>query len=151
LPENLVITRTLDLPVTDRRARGYPVSVKGVIFVGERVVLLRNERDEWELPGGKLETGEDPAACVAREILEELGIRVDVAAILDSWLYNIQGRIEVLIVTYGCRTGDHKLTLSHEHKALGLFQLGELDALNMPEGYRSSIRTWARVANSSEG
>jgi len=30
----------------------WPVSVKGVILDGDRVVLLRNERDEWELPGG---------------------------------------------------------------------------------------------------
>jgi 8-oxo-dGTP pyrophosphatase MutT (NUDIX family) len=42
----------------------FPVSVKGVAVQGGRVLLLRNERDEWELPGGKLEVGEDPAACV---------------------------------------------------------------------------------------
>ena len=35
------------------------------------MLLLRNERDEWELPGGKLELGKDPVACVAREIAEE--------------------------------------------------------------------------------
>jgi 8-oxo-dGTP pyrophosphatase MutT (NUDIX family) len=45
----------------------YPVSVKGVVVRDDRVLLLRNERDEWELPGGKLELGEEPPACVARE------------------------------------------------------------------------------------
>ena len=40
---------------------------------GGKVLLLRNERDEWELPGGKLEVGEDPADCVVREITEESG------------------------------------------------------------------------------
>lgn len=39
----------------------FPVSVKGVVVRDGRVLLLRNERDEWELPGGKLELGEEPA------------------------------------------------------------------------------------------
>ena len=43
---------------------------------GGNVLLLRNERDEWELPGGKLELGEDPADCVVREIGEESGWQV---------------------------------------------------------------------------
>jgi GNAT superfamily N-acetyltransferase len=45
--------------------RLFPVSVKGVLFESGRVVLLENERREWELPGGRLETGEDPATCLA--------------------------------------------------------------------------------------
>jgi 8-oxo-dGTP pyrophosphatase MutT (NUDIX family) len=53
----------------------FPVSVKGVVFVGDRVALLKNERQEWELPGGRQEAGEAPAACVVREIREELGRR----------------------------------------------------------------------------
>jgi len=36
----------------------FPVSVKGVVVRDGRVLLLRNERDEWELPGGKLDLGE---------------------------------------------------------------------------------------------
>jgi 8-oxo-dGTP pyrophosphatase MutT (NUDIX family) len=135
----------IDLPSMDGRGARYPVSIKGVIFIDGRVVLLKNERDEWELPGGRLEPGEIPAECVAREILEELGIRVEVAAILDSWLYDIRGEIEVLIVTYGCRAQDVDLVISYEHKAVGLFQVGELSALNMPEGYRSSVRAWAKL------
>ncbi|MGH8726480.1 MAG: NUDIX domain-containing protein, partial [Burkholderiales bacterium] len=54
----------------------FPVSIKGVVFRDDRAILLRNERDEWELPGGKLEPEEAPAECCAREILEELSITV---------------------------------------------------------------------------
>jgi 8-oxo-dGTP pyrophosphatase MutT (NUDIX family) len=131
---------------SDSRAPRFPVSVKGVLLFGEQCVLLQNERAEWELPGGKLDPGEQPMTCLAREIEEELGIGVEIGAILDSWLYDIQGKVEVLIVTYGCRIPDHirpeHLVLSHEHKALGLHAVTDLDGLPMPEGYRRSVRAW---------
>ncbi len=37
----------------------------------------------WFLPGGGVEFGEAPAACVAREFLEETGLTVRVSHLLD--------------------------------------------------------------------
>jgi mutator protein MutT len=123
----------------------FPVSVKGVVFVGERVVLLKNEREEWELPGGRLEAGESPPVCVVREIREELAIDVAAEELLDCWLYEVLPGQEVVIVTYGCRyDGDCTVRMSHEHSAVGMFAIAEIDGLPMPEGYRRSIRDWHR-------
>ena len=123
----------------------FPVSVKGVVFVGDRVVLLKNEREEWELPGGRLGAGESPPVCVVREIREELAIDVAAEKLLDCWLYEVLPGQEVVIVTYGCRyEGDGAVRRSHEHSAAGQFDLSELDGLQMPEGYRRSIRDWHR-------
>jgi 8-oxo-dGTP pyrophosphatase MutT (NUDIX family)/GNAT superfamily N-acetyltransferase len=122
----------------------FPVSVKGVLFEDGRVVLLENERLRWELPGGRLEPGEDPPACLVREVAEELGIGVAVEAIVDSWVYEVLPRREVLIVTYGLRrTDDSEMRISSEHRRLGLFPPAELDASPITEGYRRSIRAWA--------
>ncbi len=122
----------------------WPVSIKGVLFVGQQVVLLKNERDEWELPGGRLEAGEEPDLCLIREISEELGIAVRVADLLDCWRYPVLPAREVLIVTYGLQPlQEAELQLSHEHKALGRFPIGEIATLRMPEGYRRSIHDWA--------
>jgi 8-oxo-dGTP pyrophosphatase MutT (NUDIX family) len=121
----------------------FPVSVKGVVIRAGRLLLLRNERDEWELPGGKLELGEDPAACVAREIAEEVGWQVTTGPLLDVWQYHIRDRVDVLIVTYGCHTAaDADPVVSHEHKEVGLFTKTEAAALRMPDGYKKSITTW---------
>jgi mutator protein MutT len=123
----------------------FPVSVKGVVLREAQVVLLRNERDEWELPGGKLDPHESPEQCVVREIREELGLEVTAAALLDTWVYPITPEAHVLIVTFGCtEVALHDVVLSHEHRQVGWFPWQDLAALRMPEGYRSSVRCWAQ-------
>ena len=120
-----------------------PVSVKGVLVRDSQVLLLKNEREEWELPGGKLELGEEPPACVAREITEETGLPVTTGPILDAWQYHIREGRDVLIVTYGCHLeGSQSPTLSNEHKEIGFFTLAEVGGLNMPVGYKHSIKSW---------
>jgi 8-oxo-dGTP pyrophosphatase MutT (NUDIX family) len=122
----------------------FPVSIKGVCVRDGRVLLLHNERDEWELPGGKLELGEDPTECVCREISEETGWAVRMGPILDCWQYHIRDGVDVLIVTYGCYVvGDVPVQISHEHKQAGLFTMAEVDDLRMPQGYRRSIQAWS--------
>jgi len=122
----------------------FPVSIKGVLLDDNRVVLLLNERDEWELPGGRLEHGENPVACLKREFAEELGIEIIVDRILDCWLYPVLPGKDVLIVTYAVRQMDRgKFRVSREHLRFGIFSIGELDALTIPEGYRRSIRDCA--------
>ena len=122
----------------------FPVSVKAVLFEAGRVVLLENERQQWELPGGRLEQGEEPAVCVVREVAEELGAEVAVETILDSWVYEVLPGRDVLIVTYGVRRIDRNpMRVSSEHRRLALFALDELDRLPIADGYRRSIGTWA--------
>jgi 8-oxo-dGTP pyrophosphatase MutT (NUDIX family) len=127
-----------------------PVSVKGVLLEEDRVVLLLNERDEWELPGGRLERGEDPVACLEREFAEELGAEVVSEGILDCWLYEVAPGKEVLIVTYAVRRIDRRdFRASREHREFGVFAIGEIDGLAMPDGYRRSIRNCAARPASS--
>lgn len=54
-----------------------------LIFNGNKVLLTsrpdhREHAGYWEFPGGKIETGETPAQCLARELKEELNIDVAV-------------------------------------------------------------------------
>jgi 8-oxo-dGTP pyrophosphatase MutT (NUDIX family) len=130
------------LPMTYRPAQ-FPVSVKAVIVQDGKVLLLRNERDEWELPGGKLELGEDPPERLQKEIAEECGWDARIGPILDAWQYHIRDGVDVLIVTYGAEvTTTAPPVLSHEHKQVGLFAADDVASVRMPDGYKRSIATW---------
>jgi ADP-ribose pyrophosphatase YjhB (NUDIX family) len=58
---------------------GRIVGVAGVIRDGEgRILLIRTERVGWEMPGGRVEYGEDFLAALEREAMEETGCSVEV-------------------------------------------------------------------------
>ena len=130
-------------PSPAHAAHAFPVSVKGVAVQDGNVLLLENERDEWELPGGKLELGEDPLDCVVREIGEEARWQVTAGPLLDCWQYHIRPGSDVVIVTYGCHVlSTDPPVLSNEHKRAGLFALGQVPELIMPAGYKRSVAAW---------
>ena len=122
----------------------FPISIKGVVVRDGKVLLLRNEREEWELPGGRIELSETPEECVTREIHEETQWKVVAGPILDTWMYYINvAEKHVFIVTYGCYSiDDTQPVLSHEHKEIGLFSENEVSTLVVPDGYKRSIVTW---------
>jgi mutator protein MutT len=139
-------TRSPGEPYLVERDAGYfeyqlPVSLKAVIGWQGRLPLLRNERDEWELPGGKLELGEEPAECLAREIREELAWDAAVGEPFHTWIYRVFPHRHVFVLTFlATYDGAAAPVYSHEHKELVLVAPDEVGALNLPEGYRTAIR-----------
>lgn len=65
---------------------------------------------KWEFPGGKLEAGEDAVTCIRREIREELGLEIDVAAQLQSFTTKgIDKTIELIPFVCKIISGEIKL------------------------------------------
>jgi 8-oxo-dGTP diphosphatase len=88
------------------------VAVGAVIFDGRRVLLVQRGqeplRGAWSLPGGAVEIGETLDAALAREVLEETGLSVEVGPVvdvLDRVQFDADGRVEYhyVIIDYLCR------------------------------------------------
>jgi 8-oxo-dGTP pyrophosphatase MutT (NUDIX family) len=98
-PDRALLARIAgDPPATSREGfiallnAGLPtkrVIAQGRLRDGDGRVLLcqLTYKREWDLPGGVVEVGEAPAAGLAREIHEELGVIVEVGELLTvNWL-----------------------------------------------------------------
>lgn len=124
-----------------------PISIKGIVFENNRVWLRHNERNEWELPGGKLDEGEQPEETITRELREELGFETKVIKIIQSHLYTIKTSSDesrgVLVVTYLCelldKTGNFETIGEAGASKFDQFSLGEVKELTMPEFYKVAI------------
>lgn len=117
-----------------------PVSIKAVLRdERNRILLLKNERQEWELPGGRLDPGEQPLECLLREIHEEVSLGACVEGILDSHVFEVLPGRRVFIVVYACRvlTMDDPV-LSDEHREWAWFTPDSLPG-GLPAGYRQAI------------
>lgn len=95
--------------------RSYPerpiLGVAGVVFDGERVLLVRRSRPpqqgQWSLPGGALETGEAVRDGVRREIREETGLEVEVRELVEVFeriVHDAEGAVEYhyVLLDYLC-------------------------------------------------
>ncbi len=124
-----------------------PVSVKGIVFDGEKVWLRKNERDEWELPGGKIDPGEGPIETIVRELEEELGFETKVEEIIDAGMFTVEKSMDeqggVLVIAYLCKIvggmGDFEELSEAGHAEFNAFRIDDLEDLNLLAFYRNAI------------
>lgn len=102
------------------------VVAAAIISAGRVLVAQRAAPAElagrWEFPGGKVEPGEQPAAALRRECLEELGLDVVVGARLGPSVHLDRG---ATLVLFACTTGGEPV--AREHRALRWCRADELD------------------------
>lgn len=113
------------------------VIAKTLVFneAGELLLLTRSARDDHrpgglDLPGGKVEDGEDSTAGAAREALEEAGLSLDPAGMQLVYAdtratYNTDAKEDVNMVrlTFAARTANPTVVLSPEHDGFAWYTL----------------------------
>jgi 8-oxo-dGTP diphosphatase len=116
LPLSQNDAKGLALQCLDRMLRPACLDVgAGAIIRDGKFLAARRAPSEkhagwWEFPGGKFETGEDAAACLVREIMEELELEVEVGDSIGLWIFD-HGDVVVRLHVMECRvlSGEMKL------------------------------------------
>ena len=120
------------------------ITVKGVVFKDNKVLLLEDRNNKWELPGGRIDFGETPEQTLVREFSEELGISsVHIGTIINAWTFTVDrddGERQYVVLVYTCQISDQALVQSDEHIKHEWFTLDDVETLHMREGYKTAIK-----------
>lgn len=113
------------------------VSAAALIDVDGRVLICQRPEGKqlaglWEFPGGKVEPGETPEACLIRELEEELGIEVAKACLAPFVFASHEYEsFHLLMPLYLCRKWEGQV-VNREHKAMAWVKPNNLADYPMP-------------------
>ena len=89
------------------------IRVTAAVMVHDGMLLIAKRKPSarlpnlWELPGGKVEPGETPEACLRRELKEEFDIDATIGEHLDSNIHTYDfGTIELMAYRATWTSGD---------------------------------------------
>lgn len=124
------------------------VAAAALVDVDGRVLICRRPEGKplaglWEFPGGKVEQGETPEACLIRELDEELGIQV-ASACLAPFVFasHAYERFHLLMPLYLCRRWEGRVSPRH-HADLAWVRPNRLADYPMPPADEPLI-AWLR-------
>lgn len=135
------------------------ITVRAIIKQDDKVLLLRrsggNPKYEhlFELPGGKVDFGEDPKATLQREVAEETGLEVltlqlsEVYSVLDA--DDPQKQYLSLVFWVAVQGGQH-VTLSSEHDKYAWKKLSEIQLNDVTDFTRVELQLEASLAQTDE-
>lgn len=113
------------------------VAAAALVDVDGRVLLCQRPEGKqlaglWEFPGGKVEAGETPEACLIRELEEELGIRVSHACLAPFVFASHEYEsFHLLMPLYLVRRWEGQVT-NREHKAMAWVRPIDMESYPMP-------------------
>jgi 8-oxo-dGTP pyrophosphatase MutT (NUDIX family) len=73
------------------------IAMKAIIEQDGKVLLAKVHNGMWELPGGRINEGEEPEIALIREVKEELDLDIEPGSVFDVFKFTaIQDKIILL-------------------------------------------------------
>ena len=123
-----------------------------ITWNGKLLLEKRRDSDSWGLPGGGVKKTETGREAIAREIYEELGLRIPKDRFKKLQVYGEPGRIaayrdgsvwQMVIVVYGLElTDEPTLRISSESKDLRFFTKEEVRKIDIPVTHSDIVEDW---------
>jgi len=131
----------------------FHVGLKALLDREGRLLLVRErEGGLWELPGGRIDVGEEhlaPSAVLARELREELGpnFACRIGGPVATWIRRPTrpGAPPVFLVGYACDEVRGDIDLSDEHDASRWVDGAQWRSLPLADGYDAALASYWRT------
>jgi ADP-ribose pyrophosphatase YjhB (NUDIX family) len=91
------------------------LGTKGLIIKNHEVLILVKPNGASDLPGGKVEIGENQIEALNREIIEETGLLTKINYPIAQWSFTKSNGLQITGITYVCEYTGGRVTLSDEH------------------------------------
>ena len=122
----------------------------GVLTCGQRLLICQRRAQDphpgkWEFPGGKAQEGEDDAACLRRELREELGIDATVGVELQRATYTYPNGRTVALTFFSVPAYTGELT-NTQFQTLAWIEPAQLPSYDFLEGDLAFVAALARGA-----
>ena len=106
------------------------IELDGMILAAQRSETMSMPL-KWEFPGGKLESGETPEACLVREVREELAIDISLGRPLPVTTHSYE-TFTVTLYPFVCKPDNGVMNL-YEHRAVAWMEPEQMSALDWAE------------------
>ena len=99
----------------------FAIAVKAFIVENDKMLVLKRRPDDaqkpnqWDIPGGRLEPGEDPFVGLQRETQEEAHIKIRIEQPLAVRHFTRDDGQTITMIIFLCAPLTKKITLSDEH------------------------------------
>ena len=117
-----------------------------MIVDGRQVLATRRSAGmphahKWEFPGGKIREGETPELCIKREIMEELGVEINVERPLPPVLHRYDDR-SVKLIPFICTIESGAISLSEhqEYRWIPCSEMEDMDWLDADMGVVEMVK-----------
>lgn len=119
--------------------------VKAFIIRDGNFLVMRNngeKRDLWELPGGRMQFGENAIQTLKRELIEETGLSVEMIKILDTWDRFVGEDYQVTGIICLCSAKEDQIVISDEHDAYQWLPVKRSSVEWLYDHFKSRMEKW---------
>jgi 8-oxo-dGTP diphosphatase len=112
-------------------SRDYHVTIKGLFFDEQgRVMLVQEDSGVWDLPGGRIEHGEDFHGTLSRECQEEMGLDCRILDQHPYWAWSALDRdgLWKVVLCFRITLPHLNFTPSDECVSVGFFDANRFGA-----------------------
>ncbi len=116
------------------------IGVKAIIEKDGKILFLKRSKEykdldeAWDIPGGRINFGEEPEEGLRREIIEETGLELnEIKQIIDANTVFKNEEKQIVRITYLCTVKEGNPQLSQEHTEFQWIPIKELKNLQFKD------------------